>query len=245
VNAVVTRGLLAVFVAFAFLGILGYGAGYWLGYFPNRIRDITFDSIKPIDRHDFNDVPNRFAYDLVRLHMLHLRFASNSNLRKVAEDSGSFGAWVNVSRCPFDHDLQISIARVLHNGIDLDTKPVRSCVWTREGFQRCDTLDDTPQVRAEMLSTKNTKGPFFYDAYLTYYDQQRFDPSKHTSVSFPLPKTLGDLCFQVHGDGGAPGFLSNVARVPVAALTPALAELTKEMAVPKSDLWQPDPSPWR
>jgi hypothetical protein len=204
-------------------GIIGVviAAGCWayawfFGYLPNHVEDLTLVSIEP-----FNSpaTPEN----------LQLRFRSNINLRKFSEDSGAFGAYANFSLCPFHTNPWVGIGRVEHNGIDLDTKPIRTCEWHYGKFAGCSTSYDTPQVRAE-LANRNQTGLLIYSVSFVYDGQQMENyQDKFGGLSarkVPLPGGPQDLCVRIHGDGGPPGYVSNEFRIPKAALVQAIKAAT-------------------
>jgi hypothetical protein len=189
---------------------------WFFGYLPNHVDDLTFVSLEPFNSPDS---PQN----------LELHFRSNSNLRKFSEDSGAFGAYVYFSLCPFHTNPWVSIGRAEHNGVELGTKPTRSCVWHFGKFAGCSMLDDTPRVHAE-IANRNQRGPFIYSVNFVYAGDQvqnyreRF--GGQTARRIPLPGGPQDLCVKIHSDGGPPGFISNEFRIPKSALVQALKTAT-------------------
>jgi hypothetical protein len=207
------------FVAGAIAIALGLGCWAYarlFGYLPNHIDDLTFVSIEP-----FNS-PNTPAN-------LQLRFRSNLNLRKFAEDSGDFGASADLSLCPFRRNPIVGMGGVTHNGIYLDAKPTWGCEWRYDKIAGCSWSDNTPGVRAE-IAGRNQKGPFIYGVPFVYNGKQ-METYQMTSGGFtarfiPMPKGPEDVCVQIHGNEGSPGFISNEFHIPKAALALAIEGAT-------------------
>ena len=214
-----------VIIALITVAAIGAGTAWWRGYFPTRVDDLTFVSLE------------RFHADGERDN-LHLRFRSDHNLRRLTERSGAFGAYANISLCPFHDNPSVGIGRVRHNGVDLDTKPGRACEWHGGIFAGCRTYDDTPEVRAEAAST--VQGPFFYDVYFTYYEQWvTYKNLGTTQRRIPLPSAPQDLCVKIYGDGGPPGLQSNEFVIPKSALARALGDTPIPPVTPT--VWRSDP----
>ncbi|HEY2445771.1 MAG TPA: hypothetical protein VGI20_08550 [Rhizomicrobium sp.] len=215
-----------------FLVVVAVAAWAWdgawvLGYLPTRVNDLTFVSLDPFHAKDGRD-------------SLHLRFRSDQNLRTLTEQSGAFGAYAKLSLCPFRDNPWVSVARVGHNGVDLSTRPTRSCAWHRGKFAGCKTMDDSPQVRAEIASVDKLRGPFVYDIAFTYYSQWlTYKSFGITQRRIPLPPVPQDLCVKIHGDGGPPGLQSNVFVIPKANLLRALGGSKVPPLAPAT--WYSDP----
>jgi hypothetical protein len=157
---------------------------------------------------------------------LQLHFRSDVNLRKLAERSDAGGAYARISLCPFRETPWIGIGRVLHKGIDIETKPTKTCMWRSGVPAGCRTEDDTPEVRAEIANV-DEPGPYIYDARIVYDGRQWEDfRDKSGGVAqrrIVMPIASQDWCVQVHGPGMFGGFVSNEFRIPADALAKALA----------------------
>ena len=187
-------------------------AAWLLGYFPNHVDDLEFVALR------------KFVDD--KRDNLQLTFHSNTNLRALGQQSGAYGAYANFSLCPFHLNPWVSIGRVDHNGVDLAVKPSRGCTWRGGKFAGCSEIDNTPEVRAEVAGTTQTKGPFFYTVNFGFYEQWLTYDS-HGGISdrrIPLPRGPQELCVKLHGDGGPPGYVSNVFVVPKSAVATALGK---------------------
>jgi hypothetical protein len=204
------------------------GTAWSLGWLPTRVDDLQFVSVEPFHADGERD-------------NLHLRFRANENLRRLTEHSGAFGAYANISLCPFHANPWVSVGRVKHNGVDLDTKPTRVCTWNKGKYAGCETQNDTPDVRKETASVDTAQGPFIYDVYFTYYEQWlTYTNGGTTQRRIPLPSEPQDLCVRVHGDGSPPGLQSNVFVIPKAELVRALGASKIPPLAPTA--WNSDPN---
>jgi hypothetical protein len=198
-----------VFVVCIPLATLGYGIAWYLGYLPTRVDDLTYVSVGPFYGNRANNIDQYVV-----------RFRSSENLRKA---TGGQGIFATFSLCPFRDNPSVSVSRVTHNNIDLGTMPTQICQYFQgKPNTNCRMVDDTPEVHAELASI-NQKGPFIYEAYFSYNELCENIDHKICARTMSLPHPPVDLCVQLGGTFGPPGFTSNVIRIPKEDLTRALA----------------------
>jgi len=189
---------------------LSWACAWYFGLLATHIDDLQFVSLEPV--HFVNSRDN-----------MRLTFWSALNLRKEAEESGAFGLYAVLSVCPFHRNPWVGIGRVRHNNVDLDTKQVQGCLWTKKrGFEKCTVDFDTPLVRAEVEGV-NRPGPYLYDVYFLYDGKQLLDENHLSAArSLQIPGGAADLCMRID-DQGPPGLISNVVRIPKVSLLRALS----------------------
>jgi len=191
--------------------------------FGGRVDDLAFVSIEPHPLHG-------------RLSDLRLKFSSNQNLRVLSQRYETDGAYADISLCPYRSDPSVGTARVLHNDIDLDARPMRVCI----GGQ-CALQDDTPEMRAEVAGEHNTHGPFIYEADFAYSRQWKavhMEDGGWFLDPMPLPSTPQDLCVQITGPSMFGGLRSNEFVIPKDELVRALKS---QRTQPLGSTWIDDP----
>jgi hypothetical protein len=210
-----------------FLVLIAAAAGaiaWYLGYFPNHVNDLTLVSIEPIHPDDSRN-------------NLRLRFSSRQNLRTLVDRSGSFGAFADVSFCPWRPNPYLSTARVKHHGLDLGTNPGEIC-WHKHWpeLQRCRSVND-------FVKADRADGRFLYEIDFGYSEQWLTYKDTFGGTTwrrFPLPSHLHDVCVNIHGYDDPPGFQGNIIVIPKAALEKALHGSTPQPLDQKK--WSDDPS---
>lgn len=153
---------------------------------------------------DFSFVSIEALHDQNRAENLRLRFSTATNLSKAIEDDETDGIYARVSLCPYRLDPEVSIGRVEHNGVDLDT----------------------PEVRAEAASIGDS-GPFVYEVPFIYNGKQSEEYSDHGGISqrdVAMPPDMQDWCVRMEGPSMmSVGLISNEFRIPKDAIARALA----------------------